>query len=230
MDRRRVSAVIPARDEAATVGHVVRVCRRLVDEVVVVDDGSVDGTGGAAAAAGALVVPVPGGARGKGRAMRVGLAASSGSIVLFADADVTSFDEGYVRGLVEPLLAHDELVFVKGDYDRQGGGRVNELVARPLLRLLFPALAHIRQPLGGEYAGRRAVLEAVEFEDGYGVDIGLLLDIASVYGAGAVAQADLGVRVHRNRPLSELSGAAEEVMAVMLDRAGVAPAPARRLA
>ena len=228
MERRRVSVVIPARDEAATVGHVVRVCLPLVDEVVVVDDRSQDDTAGVAAAAGARVVPGEG--RGKGRAMRTGLTATTGAVVVFADADVTSFDAGYVRGLVDPLLHHDEIVFVKGTYDRQGGGRVNELVARPLLNLLFPELAHVLQPLGGEYAGRRAVLEAVPFEDGYGVDIGLLLDIAKRHGTGAIAQVDLGLRVHRNRPLSALAGAAQEVMAVVFDRAGVVLAPARRLA
>lgn len=228
MDRRRVSVVVPARDEAPTVGHVVRVCLPLVDEVVVVDDRSQDDTAGAAAAAGATVVLGEG--RGKGRAMRTGLAATTAGIVMFADADVTSFDAGYVRGLVDPLVQHDELVFVKGDYDRPEGGRLNELVARPLLRLLFPELSHIRQPLGGEYAGRRAVLEALSFEDGYGVDVGLLLDVAARHGVGAVAQAHVGVRVHRNRPLSALSDAAEEVMAVVLDRAGASRADALRLA
>jgi glucosyl-3-phosphoglycerate synthase len=225
----RVSVVIPARDEAATVAGVVRAAVEAADEVVVVNDGSTDDTAGAARAAGARVVSTP--PQGKGRAMRAGLAASSGDLVVFADADVTSFDSRFVTGLVEPL-ARDEIVFVKGYYHRPGeGGRVNELVARPMLRLLFPELASIRQPLGGEYAGRRSVLEALAFEPGYGVDVGLLIDVASRHGAAAIAQADLGVRVHRNRPLASLAPTAQEVMEAMLDRAGVlTPLSQRRLA
>ncbi|MDQ1444075.1 MAG: glucosyl-3-phosphoglycerate synthase [Acidimicrobiaceae bacterium] len=235
---RRVSVVIPARDEAGTVGHVVGVAAALtdvVDEVLVVDDASSDDTAAAARAAGARVIRSDG--LGKGGAMRTGLTAAAGDVVVFADADVTSFDSGFVLGLVGPLLAHDELVLVKGCYQRPGeGGRVNELVARPLLALLFPALTGVLQPLGGEYAGRRAAFEAVDFEDGYGVDIGLLLDLAGRHGVGALAQSDLGVRVHRNRPLSSLADASRQVMEVVLDRAGlldqadVDQAAARRLA
>lgn len=210
--------------------RVVAVSRRGACEVIVVDDCSSDDTAAAAADAGARVVPGPG--RGKGAAMWSGLAASTGDIVVFADADVTTLADGFIGVLTQPLLDHDDIVFVKASYERPGGGgRVNELVARPLLDLLFPKLAHILQPLGGEYAGRRAVLEALAFEDGYGVDIGLLLDIAARHGACAVAQADLGVRAHRNRPLSELAVTAHEVIEVVLDRAGVVvPAKTRRLA
>ncbi|HEV7887307.1 MAG TPA: hypothetical protein VGO92_07085, partial [Acidimicrobiales bacterium] len=123
----------------------------------------------------------------------------------------------------------DEVVFVKGYYERPGeGGRINELVARPLLSLLFPALEFVRQPLGGEYAGRRAVLEALDFEPGYGVDVGLLIDVASRHGASAVAQADLGVRVHRNRPLADLVPASHAVIEAVLDRAGINAGAVRR--
>jgi glucosyl-3-phosphoglycerate synthase len=222
-----VSVVIPARNEAATVAAVVAVARRAADEVVVVDDGSTDDTAGVAAAAGARVVrQAP---QGKGRAMRAGLAASTGDVVVFADADLTSFDRRYVTALVEPLAHHDGVVFVKAHYQRPGeGGRINELVARPLLTRLFPALSGILQPCGGEYAGRRAVLEALAFEPGYGVDVGLLIDIAERHGAGAIAQVDLGVRGHRNRPLAQLAPAAYEVVDVVLDRAGVGSAASSR--
>jgi glucosyl-3-phosphoglycerate synthase len=220
---RRVSLVIPARNEAVTVAGVVAVgvgLSGIIDEVVVVDDGSLDATAAVAREAGARVVSA--GGVGKGGAMAVGLAATTGEVVVFADADVTSFDRRFLLGLVGPLLLHDDIALVKGSYERPGaGGRVNELVARPLLALLFPELARVHQPLGGEYAGRRAVLEAVSFEDGYGVDIGLLLDVAERHGTSSIAQVDLGVRAHRNRPLAELAPIAQAVMAVVFDRAGV---------
>jgi glucosyl-3-phosphoglycerate synthase len=151
---------------------------------------------------------------------------------MFADADVTSFDGRWVLALLRPLRQHDDVVFVKGYYERAGaGGRINELVARPALELLFPELSFVRQPLGGEYAGRRAVLEAVDFESGYGVDVGLLIDIALRHGPSSIGQADLGVRVHRNRPLADLVPASREVLEVVLDRAGALDAaPSRRLA
>ena len=215
-----VSVVIPARNEAGTVAGVVRAAREAADEVVVVDDGSVDDTAAVAAAAGARVVStLP---AGKGRAMVAGLAATAGDVVVFADADVTSFSARYVAGLVEPLLRDPSIVFVKATYARPGeGGRLNELVARPLVAELFPEVAFVRQPLGGEYAGRRAVLEALDFEPGYGVEMGLLLDIARLHGADAIAQVELDARVHRNRPLADLVPAAHEIVRVVLDRAGV---------
>jgi glucosyl-3-phosphoglycerate synthase len=220
----RVSVVIPARNEAATVAGVVAGARAAADEVVVVDDGSTDDTAAVARAAGARVVAAAA-PHGKGRAMRTGLAAARGDVVVFADADVTSFGVHYVHGLVEPLARNDDVVFVKGYYHRPGeGGRINELVARPLLSLLFPALSFVRQPLGGEYAGRRSVLEALDFEPGYGVDIGLLIDVFTEHGAGAIAQADLGVRVHRNRTLAELVPASEAVLEAALSRTGVGAA------
>src|SRR5207302_6970634 len=125
-----------------------------------------------------------------------------------------------------PLLAHPEIDFVKGFYDRPStdpadrGGRVTELVARPLLALLFPHLTSIVQPLGGEYAGRREVLEQLPFVEGYGVDIALLIDIAERFGLDAIAQVDLGSRRHRNRPLDELSPQATAVIQTMLARSG----------
>jgi glucosyl-3-phosphoglycerate synthase len=194
----------------------------LVDEVVVVDDGSLDATGGVAQALGARVVRRDG-RPGKGAAMAAALRAATGDIVVFLDADVRNFGLHFVTGLVEPLLADPALVLVKGTYHRPGnggagGGRVTELLARPLLRRFFPELDFVRQPLAGEVAVRRQALARLVLEPGYGVEIGMLLDVARRFGPAAVAQVDLGERVHRNRPLDELAGQADEVLAAVLAR------------
>ena len=221
----RVTVCIPARDEAATVAGVVAPVAsdldQLVDELIVVDDCSTDGTGPIAEAFGARVVRrdrLP----GKGAAMAAGLVESTGDIVVFLDADVRNFGVHYVSRLVEPLLADPTLVMVKGTYQRpgDGGGRVTELLARPLLRRLFPELAFLRQPLAGEVAVRRNALDGLVLEPGYGVEVGMLLDVARRFGPPAIAQADLGERVHRNRPLAELAGQADEVLDAILSRVG----------
>ena len=225
----RISVCIPARNEASTVAGVVSPVvaaldgpDRLVDEVIVVDDGSSDGTGPIAGAFGAHVVRRDG-RPGKGAAMAEALRGATGEIVVFLDADVSNFDLRFVSGLVEPLLTDPRVVLVKGTYrrpenDGAGGGRVTELLARPLLRRLFPELAFVRQPLAGEVAVRRAALDGLTLEAGYGVEIGMLIDVARRFGAGAVTQVDLGERVHRNRPLEELTGQADEVLAAVLAR------------
>jgi glucosyl-3-phosphoglycerate synthase len=233
---RRVSVVVPARDEAATIGRIVSCVRRhlveaapLVDEMLVVDDGSSDATASVAAAAGAVVVPSPppGSAHGKGEAMARGVAASRGELVVFLDGDVENFGAHFVTGLVGPLLLDRRLALTKASYRRPiegrptGGGRVTELVARPLISLLFPELASVAQPLAGETAARRDVLEGLVLAGGYGVELALLVDVAALYGVEAIAQVDLGVRVHRNRPLAELGPQARDVIRAALDRAGV---------
>jgi glucosyl-3-phosphoglycerate synthase len=217
----RVSVVLPARDEAATVGAIVRAIRDelqaagIVDEILVVDSHSVDSTAEVAAAAGARVVaqsavlPELGDRPGKGEALWKGLAASSGDLVVFLDADLVDFDPAFVLGLLGPLLREPDVHFVKGMYDRPlrlagegsptGGGRVTELVARPLLNAYWPQLAGVVQPLGGEYAGRRAALEQVPFAGGYGVEVGLLVDLLRLLGLDGMAQVDLGRRVHRHQ-------------------------------
>jgi glucosyl-3-phosphoglycerate synthase len=204
----------------------------LVDEVLVVDDHSTDRTADVAAAAGAKVVaaeevlPEYGEGHGKGEAMWKSLFVARGDLVVWCDADVRSFAPGYVSGLVGPLLEDPQVQFVKGFYERplgaggDGGGRVTELLARPALALLFPDLAGVVQPLAGEYAGRRSALEQLPFVQGYGVDIGLLIDVARRFGPDAIAQVDLGVRLHRNRPLDELSPQATAVLQTALRRAG----------
>ena len=225
----KVSVCIPARNEAATVAGVVGPVRPalegpepLVDELVVVDDGSTDATGALAQAAGARVVRRSG-APGKGAAMAAGLRACSGDIVVFLDADVRNLGLHFVTRLVEALVLDDDLVLVKGAYERPGnggtgGGRVTELLARPLLRRFFPELSFLRQPLAGEVAVRREALAGLALEPGYGVEVGMLIDVARRYGPNAVAEVHLGERIHRNRPLAELSAQADQVLAAVLSR------------
>ncbi|MCC5951773.1 MAG: glucosyl-3-phosphoglycerate synthase [Acidimicrobiia bacterium] len=233
-----VSVCLPAHNEAATVGSIVATivdqlgpaAAGLVDEVLVLDDHSTDATAAVAAGAGARVVtagdvlPEFGDGHGKGQALWKSLYASEGDLVVWCDADVTDFDAGFVTGLVGTLLCEPDVVFVKGFYDRPlrqgaGGGRVTELVARPAVALLHPELTPFVQPLAGEYAGRRHVLERLPFVGGYGVDLALLIDVAARYGLGAMAQVDLGVRVHRNRSLDELGPQAMAVLQAALARA-----------
>lgn len=237
----RISVCVPARDEEATVGEVVGVVvselverRGLVDEVLVVDDGSVDGTASAARAAGARVLAANevlseyGPGTGKGEALWKSLAACQGDLVVWCDADLRRFCAQAVTGLLGPLLTQPSVAFVKATSQRPlagrpgEGGRVTQLLARPLVSLLFPHLADLHQPLTGEYAGRRDVLEQVPFASGYGVDLGLLIDVAALVGVEAIAQVDLGDRLHRNRPVAELRTVAEDVLRTALSRAGVA--------
>ena len=227
----RVSVCLPARDEAATIGAIVEqvdMLRRagIVDEILVVDDASSDDTGDRARRAGADVVRLDP-PSGKGAAMRWGATLATGEVVVFLDADVSNFRPHFVTRLLDPILGDPRIHLVKGYYQRPyhgrqtEGGRVTELLARPLLEALAPAVATVRQPLAGECAVSRAGLEAVELAEGYAVDIALLLDIASHFGPGAIAQVDLGVRCHRNRPLRELGFQARAVLGAVLDRVPV---------
>ncbi len=235
-----ISVCLPARNEAATVGPIVQSIvnhfgahadggRALVDEVIVMDDRSTDATAEVAAQAGARVVsvnavlPGAGVGHGKGNVLWKSVAASVGDIIVWIDADLRSFTPSYVLGLLGPLVTDPEVALVKGFYERpeqagSGGGRTTELMARPLFATFFPELSVIRQPLGGEYAARREILEQVPFAQGYGVEAGLLIDITRRVGVDRVAQVDLGVRAHRNRPLKALSPQAMEVMHAVLRR------------
>jgi len=235
-----VSVCLPARNEESTVGQIVATVQRtlvqgasLVDEVVVMDDGSTDATAAAAAYDGARVVAVgdvlpglPTGS-GKGNALWLSLYTCESDIICWVDADIRNFAPHFVTRLLEPLLTDPSVGFVKGFYRRPlydkvtGGGRVTELLARPVISALFPHLAGFVQPLSGEYAGRRALLESVPFVEGYGVEIGLLTDLVARFGSDALTQADLGVREHRNRPLEDLGPQAMAVLVTGLRRAGV---------
>ena len=235
----QISVSLPARNEEDTIGPIVEAIRvalvetvPVVDEIVVVDDHSTDGTADVAVAAGAKVVhaesilPAQGEGHGKGEALWKSVYATEGDIIVWCDADIRDFDDRFVRGLVGPLLVDPEIVFVKGFYDRpvvgvRGGGRVTELVARPLLSLYFPDLADVVQPLAGEFAARRAAVEQIPFVEGYGVDLAIVIDVAARFGAEAIAQVDLDQRVDRNRSLDELSPQALAVMLAALRRAGV---------
>jgi glucosyl-3-phosphoglycerate synthase len=228
-----ISVCIPARDEELTVGGVVGAIVRdlverhaLVDEVLVVDDWSQDATGDVARRAGARVVETEE-PRGKGEALWTSLRESTGDLVVWVDADVRGFDPRFVIGLAGPMLLHDDIDFVKGWYERNSG-RVTELAARPVISLLHPDLVPFAQPLSGEFAGRRDLLERLSFTTDYGVDLGLLIDIAREIGLDRIAQVDLGVRVHRNRPLEELTPQAEQVLRAALERADVLPVTNRR--
>jgi len=243
-----VSVCLPARDEAATVGPIVEAIRTelvegcgLVDEVLVMDDHSTDETARVAADAGARVVSVDdvlpelGPGEGKGEALYKSVAAARGDLIVWCDADIREFAPHFVVGLVGPLLTRSDIAFVKGFYDRpadgspHGGGRVTELMARPVIATLFPHLASIAQPLSGEYAGRRSLLEQLPFVQGYGVDLGLLIDIADAEGTEAIAQVDLGLRRHRNRSLDELGPQALAVLQTALARAEAGPSRAATL-
>ncbi len=234
---RTVTVCIPARNEERTIAAVVRTVldthgpapgSGLVDEVLVVDDGSSDDTAGRSREAGARVLSL-GGPGGKGRAMAAGLEEATGDLLVYLDGDVENTSGVFVSGLVGPLLLLDDVTLVKGFYDRpfgddpQGGGRVTELMARPVIEVLFPELGAVRQPLAGETAAHRWVLVKVAFAPDYGVELGLLVDVARRFGARTIAQVDLGIRIHRNRPLSELRPQATQVLRAALDRTGIGP-------
>src|ERR1700729_376790 len=233
----QISVVIPARNEERTGGRVVAAVRQalltatpLVDEIIVVDSDSTDGTARAAERAGAVVhrardiAPALGSYPGKGEALWKSLLVTRGDLLVFVDADLTRWGPHFVTGLIGPLLADQQVRLVKGFYarvrtERDGststeGGRVTELVARPLLSLWWPQLAGVVQPLAGEWAARRSLMESLTIPVGYGVELSTLLDTFTRHGLGAVAQVDLGSRAHRHQADHDLALMAAELMVV----------------
>ncbi len=245
-----VSLVLPARDEAPTVGGIVTRVREelvdrvpLVDEIVVIDSDSSDATAAVARDAGATVHAAAGvrpelGARaGKGEAMWKSLFVTRGDLLVFMDADLTEWGPHFVTGLLGPLLAEDASL-VKGFYDRpmgevtsprgelpSEGGRVTELVARPLLALHWPDLAGVVQPLAGEWAVRRDLLERLPVPSGYAVELAVLVDAYERLGLDAVAQVDLGLRRHGHQALRDLGVMALQIQALVQARTSGRPGP-----
>lgn len=226
----RVSACIPALNEAPTVGAIVSCLAELrdhgaLDQVVVVDGGSGDGTQAEAAFAGADVyaqaelLPEFGPVLGKGDAMWRSLSILTGDVICFFDGDLTGFHSGYVTGLLGPLVADPSIRLVKSTFDRtfadsnlgEEGGRVTQATARPLIEMFYPELTVFRQPLSGQIAARAAVLRALPISTGYGVDIGLLIDVCETYGMNAVAQVDIGSLQNRHRGLRDLGVIASDI-------------------
>lgn len=237
-----IAVCLPALDEAGTIGAICTSLRDnvlgagLIDELIVIDSGSTDGTASIARASGATVyratelMPQAGtvGAAGKGESLWKSLSAVASDVIVWLDSDTRNFDSRFVTGLVAPLLDDPALGFVKAFYERPierdevtlpaEGGRVTEIAIRPLLNLFFPSLAGVIQPLSGECAGRLSMLQEVPFFTGYAVDVGLLIDITERFGLEVMAQADLGVRVHRNRDIAALGRMSFEIIRALMQR------------
>jgi glucosyl-3-phosphoglycerate synthase len=236
-----ISLALPALNEAETVGKVIRTLRRalmknhpLLDEIVLIDSGSDDRTREIARRLGVPVyihqeiLPGHGTRRGKGEALWKSLYVTRGDLIAWVDTDIVNIHPRFVYGILGPLLQSDQVQYVKGFYRRPlkvgnkmqagGGGRVTELVARPLINLFFPELSGLIQPLSGEYAGRRSALEQVPFFTGYGVETGLLIDLLDKFGLRGIAQVDLQERVHHNQPLDALSRMSFAIIQVIVSR------------
>lgn len=237
-----VSVVIPTLNEESTIAGIVGIIREslmervpLVDEIMVVDSGSEDRTCELAAAAGARVFQASqiagelGDHPGKGENLWKSQFVTRGSICVFIDGDILDFHEGFVTGLVGPLVENASLQYVKGFYRRplqvasgaleEGGGRVSELLVRPFFSLFYPQLCAFHQPLAGEYAVRRGLLERLSFPTGYAVEAAHLIDVLALQGIDAFAQCDLHSRRHRNRPLDELGAMSCTILHALLQRA-----------
>ncbi len=233
--RQSVSVCIPARECAHTVGEIVRALAALreagaIDELVVVDAASGDGTAAVAESAGASVLqeaelmPAYGPVLGKGDAMWRALSMLEGELVCFVDSDTEGFSAHFVTGLLGALVCEPGVSFAKAFYrrplaaDGDGGGRVNHLTARPALALFYPELAGVRQPLAGEVAARRELLEALPFATGYGVEVAMLIDAWRELGLEGMAQVDLDEHRNRHQPLSALAPMALTVLATIARR------------
>ncbi len=237
----KISLCIPTFNEEATIGGEVRVfCTELMgrhallDEVVVIDSGSTDRTVEVAREAGAEVhaasdiLPEAGLKRGKGENLWKAIYQLKGDLIVYVDGDIVNIHPRFVYGLVGPLIEDPEICYVKGFYDRPlslssetrltGGGRVTEILVRPLFSAFFPELSALVQPLSGEYAVRRSVLEAIPFPIGYGVEMSHILDVYNRWGMEAFAQVDLERRVHRNQTTAALGRMSFGILQVFFNR------------
>jgi glucosyl-3-phosphoglycerate synthase len=237
----RISLAFPTLNEEATVGKEILVLRTelvdrfpLLDEVAVIDSGSTDRTCEVAARHGAAVfssraiLKKYGSHRGKGENLWKSLYVLTGDIIVWIDADISNIGPRFVCGLVGPLLRDPAISYVKAFYERplraggelapSGGGRVTEILVRPLFSLFYPELASLVQPLSGEYAGRRSLLEQLPFSVGYGVELGHLIDICRGAGVGAIAQVNMDSRVHRNQSLQALGRMAFGILQTFQNR------------
>ena len=238
----RISVVIPTLNEESTIGAIVATIRAslmdtfpLVDEIIVMDSGSRDATLARARHAGAKVFSASavaseyGDHPGKGENLWKSLFVTTGDITVFIDGDIQQFHEGFVAGLLGPLLDDASIQFVKAFYQRpleqgsqrqpHGGGRVSEILIRPLFSMFYPELCEFLQPLSGEYAVRRKLLDQLVFPCGYGVETAHLLDVYRLYRMEAFAQCDLDCRVHRNRSVHELGEMSFSLLGTFLERA-----------
>lgn len=238
----RITLITPVLNEEATIGRIVSVLRSelmvksaLLDELIVIDSGSGDRTCEIAESQGAKVylaeqiLPEEGVFRGKGENLWKGLFVSEGDIIACIDGDIRNIHPKFVYGIIGPLLANRNIGFVKAFYERPlvngnritplEGGRVTQILIKPLLNMFFPQLSNIIQPLSGEYAGRREIFESIPFSVGYGVEIGLLIDIFQQHGLSSLAQVDLDCRIHRNRDLEALERMSYNILQAFFDRA-----------
>jgi glucosyl-3-phosphoglycerate synthase len=236
-----ISLVLPTLNEEETIGPIIECIQEdlqrrypLIDEMILVDSRSRDRTTTIAAAHGVPVyvhqdvLPEEGSYHGKGEALWKSLSITRGDLVAWIDTDIANIHARFVYGILGPLLREPRIGYVKGFYRRplrQGdvlheaaGGRVTELMARPLINMFYPLLSGLVQPLSGEYAGRRSVLEQVPFQTGYGVEIALLIDILEQFGLPAIAQVDLEQRIHRNQSLASLSRMSFVILQTVLRR------------
>jgi len=237
----RISLAFPTLNEEATIAKEVLVLKTelmdrfpLLDEIVVIDSGSGDKTREIATQFGAKVYVSSevldryGNFRGKGENLWKSLFVLGGDIIVWIDADIVNIDPKFLYGLVGPLLLHDDIGYVKAFYKRPirspsgltpgGGGRVTEILVRPLFSLLYPELAQLVQPLSGEYAGRREILEQLPFSVGYGVEVGHLVDIYHRFGPTILAQVDMDLRIHRNQSIEALSRMSFGILSTFIDR------------
>lgn len=237
----RISLCLPTLNEEKTIGKVIVILKSelmdrypLIDEIAVIDSGSEDQTMAVASSFGVDAhlasdhLQAHGEHKGKGENLWKALYLLTGDIIVYVDSDITNIHPRFVYGLVGPLIENPDIHYVKGFYDRPlafsqgvrptGGGRVTEILTRPLFSLFYPNLTPILQPLSGEYAGRRAILEKIAYPVGYGVETSMLIDIHNAMGLDAFAQTDLDKRVHRNQETTALGRMSFGILRTLIKR------------